>query len=258
MFYDYKFTYCYDPLTNCDSKLKAEPDMIKQEIIDHCDFNLDNNSELHKQKIYFEEETENVYFNQIETKRDDNSSRKQEIGKQSEDSSDNIHDFDEKSSDFNEEIYTDIVATNQSYKLLRKKCVNGVKIKTDLANEKLYAETTENVNIEPIKKKSSKCRLKASKSKKDLEREAKEFEEKFVRVVLSEEEMLRVREEKRNHYNFKKIPYKCDSCVLGFTREETYSLHMRKKHDEVCKHIFFQLRNNFIITSLNNEYKAAL
>lgn len=43
--------------------------------------------------------------------------------------------------------------------------------------------------------------------------------------------MIKNREDKRNHPNFKKIPYKCDTCVLGFTRKENYDLHIVKKHD---------------------------
>ncbi|CAH2064538.1 unnamed protein product, partial [Iphiclides podalirius] len=51
-------------------------------------------------------------------------------------------------------------------------------------------------------------------------------------ITSAEEEMLKNREEKRNQPNFKKIPYKCDSCVLGFTRRETYEMHVEKKHGE--------------------------
>ncbi|KAJ0169301.1 hypothetical protein K1T71_015185 [Dendrolimus kikuchii] len=60
----------------------------------------------------------------------------------------------------------------------------------------------------------------------------KEFEEKFESILLSEEELSRSREEKRNHPNFKKVPYKCDSCVLGFLTKENYDLHLAKKHDK--------------------------
>lgn len=59
-----------------------------------------------------------------------------------------------------------------------------------------------------------------------------DVKDKFAMVVFKEEEMLKNREEKRNQPNFKKIPYKCDSCVLGFTRRETFEIHMEKKHDE--------------------------
>ncbi|CAB3258314.1 unnamed protein product [Arctia plantaginis] len=59
-----------------------------------------------------------------------------------------------------------------------------------------------------------------------------ELQEKFIRVEFSEEEIIQHRENKRNHYNFKKVPFKCNSCVLGFTRKETFDKHMAKKHDE--------------------------
>lgn len=66
-----------------------------------------------------------------------------------------------------------------------------------------------------------------------------DVKDKFVMVVFKEDEMLKNREEKRNQPNFKKIPYKCDSCVLGFTRRETFDMHMEKKHDEVS-YLFYE------------------
>ncbi|XP_026331716.1 zinc finger protein 626-like, partial [Hyposmocoma kahamanoa] len=38
-------------------------------------------------------------------------------------------------------------------------------------------------------------------------------------------------EEKRNQPNYMKLPFKCDMCVLGFTKKENYYYHMEKKHD---------------------------
>ncbi|XP_013178862.1 PREDICTED: zinc finger protein 564-like [Papilio xuthus] len=59
-------------------------------------------------------------------------------------------------------------------------------------------------------------------------------------IVFTEEEMLENREEKRNQPNYKKISYKCESCVLGFTRKDTFDQHMKKRHDKnigkiICK-----------------------
>ncbi|KAJ2942256.1 hypothetical protein O0L34_g15804 [Tuta absoluta] len=67
------------------------------------------------------------------------------------------------------------------------------------------------------------------KTEKESEEEVRD---KFTTVVFTEEEMLKNREEKRSHPNFKKIPFKCDSCVLGFLRKENYDLHLKKKHEE--------------------------
>ncbi|KPJ05348.1 Zinc finger protein 26 [Papilio xuthus] len=52
-------------------------------------------------------------------------------------------------------------------------------------------------------------------------------------IVFTEEEMLENREEKRNQPNYKKISYKCESCVLGFTRKDTFDQHMKKRHDKL-------------------------
>lgn len=70
------------------------------------------------------------------------------------------------------------------------------------------------------------------KAVKRDEIDEKEIEYKFIKVIFSEEEMIKNREDKRNHHNFKKIPFKCDSCVLGFTRKETYEIHIEKKHGQ--------------------------
>ncbi|KAF9418159.1 hypothetical protein HW555_004969 [Spodoptera exigua] len=54
----------------------------------------------------------------------------------------------------------------------------------------------------------------------------------YVETLDLKPDTKTLRESKRNHHNFKKIPFKCEMCVLGFTREENYNLHMQKKHAE--------------------------
>ncbi|KAJ8704898.1 hypothetical protein PYW08_012218 [Mythimna loreyi] len=217
--YDYQYTYTFDPLTN--PKVKAEPDLIKQEIIDQSDDNIDNTSD-------FDEETEFLYIDTIKNKHTD-SLKKPDIVKLSNGILvDNNSDLNDKQNSLKDEelikfteqqnIHKDIVETEDRNKLLKKqKCLRK--------SQEFIEERTTN-------RKLKKHKLKTKKSKRELERDARNLEEKFVKVVLSEEEMLRLREEKRNHYNFKKVPYKCDTCVLGFMRKDTYSSHMMKKHDE--------------------------
>lgn len=60
-----------------------------------------------------------------------------------------------------------------------------------------------------------------------------DVKEKYEKIEFTQEQMVRNREDKRNGHNYKKLPYKCDSCVLGFTRLETYNEHMKRKHDPV-------------------------
>lgn len=86
------------------------------------------------------------------------------------------------------------------------------------------------------------------KSKSQRRNDIDEVEKKFTKVVFTEEEMIRNREEKRNQPNFKKIPFKCDSCVLGFTRQDTYDLHMEKKHHEVRKWCVMAFRFCFALS----------
>ncbi|XP_038220512.1 zinc finger protein 28-like [Zerene cesonia] len=58
----------------------------------------------------------------------------------------------------------------------------------------------------------------------------KELRNKFKTIIYTEEELLLNREEKRNHPNFKKIPFKCDTCVLGFIKKDSLDLHVEKYH----------------------------
>ncbi|KAL4705088.1 hypothetical protein ACJJTC_002736 [Scirpophaga incertulas] len=67
---------------------------------------------------------------------------------------------------------------------------------------------------------------------KDMKNSKKDIMNKFVKINLTVEDMLMHREEKRSQPNFKKLPYKCDSCVLGFTRIEKFHSHMIKAHTE--------------------------
>ncbi|XP_075989834.1 uncharacterized protein LOC142985507 isoform X2 [Anticarsia gemmatalis] len=62
--------------------------------------------------------------------------------------------------------------------------------------------------------------------------EEETVEQKYVKVEVTEEEVAKMRENKRNHHNYKKLPFKCDSCVLGFTKQNTYEKHVEDKHSE--------------------------
>ncbi|KAJ8706587.1 hypothetical protein PYW07_012665 [Mythimna separata] len=225
--YDYQFTHTFDPLTNCNTKPKAEPDSIKQELIDHTNDYIDNTSDL-------DDETETLYIDTIEIKNDETLFKKQEENNEIlDDNSDSNDDqklhIDEKITEDSsnlQNIYTDMVESKYCDKLFKKQ--KGFPKKGPDNEEfiqNVYADTLDD-------KKPNKYKLKTNKSKRDLEKDVEGFHEKFVKVVLSQEEMIKVREEKRNQYNFKKIPYKCDTCVLGFTRKDTFSSHMIKKHDE--------------------------
>ncbi|XP_061727402.1 myoneurin-like isoform X2 [Cydia pomonella] len=79
-----------------------------------------------------------------------------------------------------------------------------------------------------------KKKMKAVDDKVDFD----DIKDKFIEVEFTEEEMVKSREEKRSHPNFKKLPYNCDTCVLGFTRKENHEMHMEKKHNaSIGRHI---------------------
>ncbi|XP_028034319.1 zinc finger protein 718-like isoform X1 [Bombyx mandarina] len=84
-----------------------------------------------------------------------------------------------------------------------------------------------------------------------------DFKDKFEEVKYSENELEKIREDKRKHYNFKKIPYKCDSCVLGFMRKENYDLHIVKKHDQtVGEYVCPVCQVRFACEASMNKHKS--
>ncbi|XP_063392193.1 zinc finger protein 345-like [Cydia fagiglandana] len=86
----------------------------------------------------------------------------------------------------------------------------------------------------PTTKKKVKKLTIAKKKKKIIADDKVDFDDikdKFIEVEFTEEEMVKSREEKRSHPNFKKLPYNCYTCVLGFTRKENHEMHMEKKHN---------------------------
>ena len=236
--YDYEYKYSLDPLTTCNTKLKAEPESIKQEIIDQSDI-VDNNSDFDEKKSEIDEETENVFSVMLEEEKGGNLLKNQVFINQCDCGLDSITDLQEKYLKIDQKLSNIPENTEHQNKHRLKKqkcshCDNRVKNNFDKATfRKHNKEMTEKVYVGTIEKNTNKS-IQKKRTKKDIERDKREFEDKFMQIVLSEEEMLKAREEKRNHYNFKKIPFKCDSCVLGFTREDTFNLHRRKKHDEVC------------------------
>lgn len=99
--------------------------------------------------------------------------------------------------------------------------------------KKLDSKNNLDVNVKKIKHKRAKSKNNR-RVKEKVNNSHEEFGEKFESVMLTDEEITHIREGKRNQPNFKKIPYKCDSCVLGFLRKENYDTHLVKKHNEVC------------------------
>ncbi|XP_048002833.1 zinc finger protein 58-like [Leguminivora glycinivorella] len=109
------------------------------------------------------------------------------------------------------------VETRKDSKRISKKVKN-------LSNKK-------KVNKLTVKKKK---KMKAVDDKVDFD----DIKDKFTEVEFTEEQMVKSREEKRSHPNFKKLPYNCDMCVLGFTRKENHEMHMEKRHNaSIGRHI---------------------
>ncbi|XP_035457365.1 zinc finger protein 836 [Spodoptera frugiperda] len=160
---------------------------------------------------------------------------KEEYGHQSDDNTETL-DTDEilqspvKNSD-KFDTKTNIEPTQFNVNDFEATVTNNTDYKDDISTINMYTDTIE---IKPNKKMIRKVnRSHISRSLKlKLREEDEEFKKKFVEVVISEEEMVKLRDLRRNHYNFKRIPYKCETCVLSFTKEENFKQHMLKKHDE--------------------------
>ncbi|KPJ10206.1 GDNF-inducible zinc finger protein 1 [Papilio machaon] len=105
--------------------------------------------------------------------------------------------------------------------------VNEIK-KEQIVENSLDRDTSVEANTQITYDDKSKF-LKKIQKQELLESKVKD---KYTMIVFTEEEMLKNREEKRNQPNYKKIPYKCESCVLGFLRKETYNQHIKKRHDK--------------------------
>ncbi|XP_048480251.1 zinc finger protein 652 [Plutella xylostella] len=83
-------------------------------------------------------------------------------------------------------------------------------------------------NVVKAKKKVVKNKI----YKEDANKSTAEIDvfDKFSKVVMTEEEMQKNREIKRNTPNYRRIAMKCDTCVLGFNKKETFDEHILKKH----------------------------
>ncbi|XP_073966729.1 uncharacterized protein [Choristoneura fumiferana] len=128
---------------------------------------------------------------------------------------------------------------------------------TTQVEHEVYVQENE-VKVKKGKKNKIKSKKKTKvKTKVDYASDLDDVKDKFVEVEFTEEEMLKSREEKRSHPNFKKLPYHCGTCVLGFTRKENYDLHLVKKHEKsVGTHICPVCQVRFAsLTSLTKHVK---
>lgn len=193
--------YNPDPLINCDGKPKIGNNIIKEEEADTVEL-VEVNGEVTETA----ERTSHIYHSISDTDNTiDSISDKEELINDSK-ANDEIIEANAETIEANDE---DLLEINQT----------GLKIDKTEINYKTSYVKRRNIVKRP---------------KIDAE-----LEEKFTKVEFSEEEIIKHRENKRNHYNFKKIPFKCDSCVLGFTKKETFDKHMEKKHDEVLYYCIF-------------------
>lgn len=137
------------------------------------------------------------------------------------------HHIKDRITERNENITDDIISINDAIenndeinvlKIKNKRCFT----KTIIVKNEIIDDDTISVN-EAIE----------SNHIKDSIIEKNDFiHDKIKIITLTEDEIMKNRDMKRNQPNFKKTPFKCDSCVLGFNCKENFDLHYDKKHHE--------------------------
>lgn len=201
--YDFEFTHCYDPLVyNAEhnvKEVKAEPILIKQESDEIIDFDDRSNPDSDND----EKPLSKVFTDCIKVKRQNVTIDEKKMPKKKKSM---IRDKKTLKENISKSTYSN--SNKEHLKIDNKKIILKEEPKKDSLNEEC---------LKVNKKEHSKEVLK----------------EKFDKIMFTEDEMLKCREEKRNQANFKKIPFKCSSCVTGFFKIEKYDLHLKKIHNEV-------------------------
>ncbi|PZC75449.1 hypothetical protein B5X24_HaOG206058 [Helicoverpa armigera] len=112
------------------------------------------------------------------------------------------------------------------------------KAKPDLQNENsdqdCHIEILTDVKIEY--ESSDETEIPLSKLKK--EKEGDKYEGKIAVIILSEEELREERVRMSKNEKYLKLPFKCETCVVGFDHEVSLVSHMDKRHKKVNKNSY--------------------
>ncbi|XP_063630797.1 putative zinc finger protein 730 [Cydia splendana] len=114
-----------------------------------------------------------------------------------------------------------------------KEYIQGTEIRKE---RKIIKKKVKNLPTNKNKVKKPPIVKKKKKIVADDKVDFDDIKDKFIEIEFTEEEMVKCREEKRSHPNFKKLPYNCYTCVLGFTKKENHEMHMEKKHNASIGH----------------------
>ncbi|XP_075990079.1 uncharacterized protein LOC142985660 [Anticarsia gemmatalis] len=93
-------------------------------------------------------------------------------------------------------------------------------------------------------KRKKKKKIKSLNTKDKAKRQ--KYTDNMITIELSYEEMLSEREKEATRETYTKLPYKCESCLVGFNYKKSYQAHVDNKHSPergeyccpVCKTIF--------------------
>ncbi|RVE49479.1 hypothetical protein evm_005820 [Chilo suppressalis] len=193
---DYHFYFNFDPLTSFEENTLVN--IIKEENSD-SENNFEeekSGGDIFEKKPDFDNGCINVYVDSFEFKPNVISKYSSELCKTN----------DDETSDLSDRNIVPKIDNSPTKTVVRKKVKINYKEKRKKKSVKTY--------------------------KMQGKHNQKEIRNKFTKIVFTVEEMLRDREEKKTRPNFKKIPFKCDSCLIGFTTLEKFDDHIEKKHKE--------------------------
>ncbi|XP_030033527.2 zinc finger protein 595 isoform X2 [Manduca sexta] len=127
---------------------------------------------------------------------------------------------------------------------------DGNKVHFDIATEvKVERDSSDqDVPLAEVKKQRKRKRKELKKDKVPKKRSATQtIEQKYAgklrTVTLTEQEMLEERRELSREEKYLRLPYKCESCVVGFEFEMAWKSHVEKQHNktgftcELCKSV---------------------
>ncbi|CAH0757575.1 unnamed protein product [Diatraea saccharalis] len=194
--FDYNFYFNFDPLTSEDKK--NEVNIVKEENSD-SDYNkFDDENELLEEKPKINS-CLNVYVDSLEF----NSNK----------------------------------ANPNNFESCKTNTYDKSTEVLDNLTPKYGSDLKDSLQSKTVKRKKVKQNYKGRKKKsnvppREYEYSHSEIRKKFTKIVFTVQEMLKHREDRRTRPNFKKIPFKCDTCLMGFTTQEKYDEHLQKKHKE--------------------------
>lgn len=125
---------------------------------------------------------------------------------------------------------------------------NTTELEIKLEIEEYFSDADSDIPLCEIKKEDSKSSKKVVRKKKKLASkesvqqkvsksdQISKYDGKIRSVMLTDEELNKERIKEGNSPGYLKLPYKCESCIIGFDYEYTLKAHNDRKHSVSIVH----------------------